>query len=160
MVHSHPPPHHIVHSIVQYLSLYKYQNPLWTFSKPEFPHNIHYITWSKNFNSTPIMAIGGSSSNSKSNSLIHHPTNLKGGWHAAIFIICESKSSLYLFSPSPISLFSLFLFSTWLSLLFESVSDTKYEHLSQENSNIDLSRLKVWLNESSNECNSRFFSFY
>lgn len=33
------------------------------------------------------MAIGGSSSNSKSNSLIHHPTNLKGGWHAAIFII-------------------------------------------------------------------------
>nr|AHA84209.1 oligopeptide transporter-like protein [Phaseolus vulgaris] len=33
------------------------------------------------------MADGRISSSSKSNSLIHHPTNPKGGWNAAIFII-------------------------------------------------------------------------
>ncbi|KAL9298354.1 hypothetical protein ACSQ67_024250 [Phaseolus vulgaris] len=50
------------------------------FSKPLFK-----IFFSLPFNSA--MADGRISSSSKSNSLIHHPTNPKGGWNAAIFII-------------------------------------------------------------------------
>lgn len=35
------------------------------------------------------MADATTSTSSKSNSLIHHPSNHRGGWNAAIFIICE-----------------------------------------------------------------------
>ena len=68
------------------------------------PHNI----LQNHLKKFQVLAMAdGSSSNTKSNSLIlHHPTNLKGGWNAAIFIICESKSkplSLSLHHPFPLS---------------------------------------------------------
>lgn len=52
-------------------------------------------------NPQPNQIMADSPSKSKTNSLIHHTTTKKGGWNAAIFIICK-------FSPSPISYLSQF----------------------------------------------------